>query len=244
MSEITIGQITDGLLGGTGSFDVLMSAITAHIDQQYEKNRITSSDFGAVYLGSIQTTLEQAINFTLSSGKTELEEKILQAQLEKLELEKQLTALQVARAETENQTAQVQLQKAQKELAQLDLQSALIAAQTAKTNTETNLTQQQVNRTVQEIELVKQKITTEKAQTTDGYSGVIGKQVALYAAQATGFTRDSEQKAAKLVLDIVATQMTQNDEYTVAGTNLHATAIGAFVNKLATGIGVTIPPAP
>ena len=91
---------------------------------------------------------------------------------------------------------------------------------------------------------MKQKITTEKAQTTDGYSGVIGKQVALYAAQATGFTRDSEQKAAKLVLDIVATQMTQNDEYTVAGTNLHATAIGAFVNKLATGIGVTIPPAP
>ena len=244
MSEITIGQITDGLLGGTGSFDVLMSAITAHIDQQYEKNRITSSDFGAVYLGSIQTTLEQAINFTLSAGKTELEEKILQAQLDKLELEKQLTALQVERAATENLTARVQLEKAQKELAQLDLQSALIAAQTAKTNTETTLTQQQVNRTVQEIELVKQKITTEKAQTTDGYSGVIGKQVALYQAQATGFTRDSEQKAAKLVLDIVATQMTQNEEYTVAGTNLHATAIGAFVNKLATGIGVTIPPAP
>ena len=298
MSEITIGQITDGLLGGNGSFDVLMAAITAHIDQQYEKNRITSSDFGAVYLGSIQTTLEQAINFTLSSGKVELEEKILQTQLEKLELEKQLTALQVERAETENQTAQVMLQKAQKELAQLDLQSALIAAQTAKTNTETNLTQQQVNhtaqeielvkqklttekaqtndgyagivgkqsaliaaqtaktttetdltqqqvnRTVQEIELVKQKLTTEKAQTSDGYAGVVGKQVALYSAQANGFTRDSEQKAAKLVLDIVATQMTQNDEYTVQGTNLHATAIGAFVNKLATGIGVTIPPAP
>ena len=298
MREITIGQVTDGLLGGNGSFDVLMAAITAHIDQQYEKNRITSSDFGAVYLGSIQTTLEQAINFTLSAGKTELEEKILQAQLDKLELEKQLTALQVERAATENLTARVQLEKAHKELAQLDLQSALIAAQTAKTNTETNLTQQQINRTVQEtelvkqklttekaqtsdgyagvigkqsaliaaqtaktdgevtltqqqvsrtvqeIELVKQKITTEKAQTSDGYAGVVGKQMQLYQAQATGFTRDSEQKAAKLVLDIVATQMTQNDEYTVQGTNLHATAIGAFVNKLATGVGVTIPPAP
>ena len=244
MNEITISQITTGMLNGDGNFDTLMSTINDHIAAQYEKNRITSSDFGAVYLGSIQTTLEQAINFTLSAGKTELEEKILQAQLDKLELEKQLAALQVERAATENLTARVQLEKAQKELAQLDLQSALIAAQTAKTNTETNLTQQQVNRTVQEIELVKQKITTEKAQTTDGYAGVIGKQVALYSAQATGFTRDSEQKAAKLVLDIVATQMTQDDAYTVQGTNLHPTAIGAFVEKLATGIGVTIPAAP
>ena len=244
MNEITISQITTGMLNGDGNFDTLMSTINDHIAAQYEKNRITSSDFGVVYLGAIQTTLEQAINFTLSAGKTELEEKILQAQLDKLELEKQLATLQVERAATENLTARVQLEKAQKELAQLDLQSALIAAQTAKTNGEVTLTQQQVNRTVQETELVKQKLTTEKAQTTDGYAGVVGKQMQLYQAQATGFTRDSEQKAAKLVLDIVATQMTQDDAYTVAGTNLHATAIGSFVNKLATGIGVTIPPAP
>ena len=298
MNEITISQITTGMLNGDGNFDTLMSTINDHIAAQYEKNRITSSDFGAVYLGAIQTTLEQAINFTLSAGKTELEEKILQAQLEKLELEKQLATLQVERAVTENLTARVQLEVAQKELAQMDLQSALIAAQTAKTNgevtltqqqvnhtvqeielvkqklitekaqtsdgyagvvgkqvslitaqtaktnTETTLTQQQVDRTVQETELVKQKLTTEKAQTADGYSGVVGRQMELYQAQATGFTRDSEQKAAKLVLDIVATQMTQDDAYTVQGTNLHSTAIGAFVNKLATGIGVTIPAAP
>ena len=99
--------------------------------------------------------------------------------------------------------------------------------------------------------LINQKIVTEVAQTQDtpmsntstGYSGVVGKQNALYAAQTTGFTRDAEQKAAKLALDILATQLSTDDSMTVENTNMHPAAIGALVQKLATGIGVTLPAA-
>ena len=72
---------------------------------------------------------------------------------------------------------------------------------------------------------------------------MVGAQVDLYQAQITGFTRDAEQKAAKLALDVLSTQISVDDTTTVENTNMHNAAIGAFVQKLATGVGVTIPSA-
>ena len=213
---VTVDDITQGSVTGTGIFDKLMATVAAQLQAEFKADRITQTDYGQVYVSALNNTLGQAIQFLLTKDQAALQAATLAAQYEKIALEK---------LQLEYQIAQIQQQ--------------------------TLLMQSQILTDAAQRGLIEQKTVTEVAQTRDnptsnvsaGYSGVIGKQNALYAAQTTGFTRDAEQKAAKLALDILATQLSTDDSMTVANTNMHPAAIGALVQKLATGIGVTLPSA-
>jgi len=50
---------------GTGVFDVLINSVELHIEDQYNKGFITGEDYAKVYLGSMQSTLAEAIKFLL-----------------------------------------------------------------------------------------------------------------------------------------------------------------------------------
>ena len=213
---VTVDDITQGSVTGTGIFDKLMATVAAQLQAEFKADRITQTDYGQVYVSALNNTLGQAIQFLLTKDQAALQAATLAAQYEKIVLEKQILELQ---------------------LAQLEQQTLLI--------------QSQILTDAAQRGLIEQKTVTEVAQTQDnptsnisaGYSGVVGKQNALYAAQTTGFARDAEQKAAKLALDILATQLSTDDSMTVENTNMHPAAIGALVQKLATGIGVTLPTA-
>ena len=213
---VTVDDITQGSVTGTGIFDKLMATVAAQLQAEFKADRITQTDYGQVYVSALNNTLGQAIQFLLTKDQAALQAATLAAQYEKIALEK---------LQLEYQIAQIQQQ--------------------------TLLIQSQILTDAAQRGLIEQKTVTEVAQTQDnptsnvsaGYSGVVGKQNALYAAQTTGFTRDAEQKAAKLALDILATQLSTDDSMTVANTNMHPAAIGALVQKLATGIGVTLPSA-
>ena len=213
---VTVDDITQGSVTGTGIFDKLMATVAAQLQAEFKADRITQTDYGQVYVSALNNTLGQAIQFLLTKDQAALQAATLAAQYEKIALEK---------LQLEYQIAQIQQQ--------------------------TLLIQSQILTDAAQRGLIEQKTVTEVAQTQDnptsnvsaGYSGVIGKQNALYAAQTTGFTRDAEQKAAKLALDILATQLSTDDSMTVENTNMHPAAIGALVQKLATGIGVTLPSA-
>ena len=213
---VTVDDITQGSVTGTGIFDKLMATVAAQLQAEFKADRITQTDYGQVYVSALNNTLGQAIQFLLTKDQAALQAATLAAQYEKIALEK---------LQLEYQIAQIQQQ--------------------------TLLIQSQILTDAAQRGLIEQKTVTEVAQTQDapasnisaGYSGVVGKQNALYAAQTTGFTRDAEQKAAKLALDILATQLSTDDSMTVENTNMHPAAIGALVQKLATGIGVTLPAA-
>ena len=223
IAPVTVDDITQGSVTGTGIFDKLMATVAAQLQAEFKADRITQTDYGQVYVSALNNTLGQAIQFLLTKDQAALQAATLAAQYEKITLEKDILELQ---------KQQLTLQ-----LAQLEQQTLLI--------------QSQILTDAAQRALINQKTVTEIAQTQDtpmsntstGYSGVVGKQNALYAAQTTGFTRDAEQKAAKLALDILATQLSTDDSMTVANTNMHPAAIGALVQKLATGIGVTLPAA-
>ena len=213
---VTVDDITQGSVTGTGIFDKLMATVAAQLQAEFKADRITQTDYGQVYVSALNNTLGQAIQFLLTKDQAALQAATLAAQYEKIALEK---------LQLEYQIAQIQ-------------QQAL-------------LIQSQILTDAAQRGLIEQKTVTEVAQTQDnptsnvsaGYSGVVGKQNALYTAQTTGFARDAEQKAAKLALDILATQLSTDDSMTVENTNMHPAAIGALVQKLATGIGVTLPSA-
>ena len=213
VAPLTIDDITSGSVTGTGIFDKLMATVAAQLQSEFQADRITKSDYGQVYVSALNATLAQAIQFLLTKDQAAIQAATLVTQLELLELQK----------------------------AQLQLQNEKLALEKLQTEQQTLLIASQVLTDAAQRALIEQKTITETAQTQDGYAGIVGQQKALYAAQTTGFTRDAEQKAAKLALDILATQLSTDDSMTVANTNMHPAAIGAMVQKLCDGIGVTIP---
>ena len=307
IAPVTVDDITQGSVTGTGIFDKLMATVAAQLQAEFKADRITQTDYGQVYVSALNNTLGQAIQFLLTKDQAVVQAATQAAQYEKIALEKDILELQkqeltvqvatlsaqyekiaVEKLQLKYQNDLLLVQKAQLELQnkklvvekdvllvqkdQLELQNeklivekdvllvqkdqlaaqiTQLGVQSAQIQQQTLLIASQVTTDAAQRTLLNQKIVTETAQTHDnpnsnisgGYSGVVGKQNALYAAQTTGFTRDAEQKAAKLALDILATQLSTDDSMTVAKTNMHPAAIGALVQKLATGIGVTLPAA-
>ena len=64
-TTVGTGNATDG----TGNFDNLMKVVTLHLEDQFTAGRITGTDYATVYLGALQSTLDQAVSFTLSLNK-------------------------------------------------------------------------------------------------------------------------------------------------------------------------------
>lgn len=213
MALVPLSDLTQASLTGEGAFDVLMRATKEHLEAEYRAGHIKGTDYATVYLGSLTQVMQTALAFILAKQKTDLEAQLLQKQIE-------LTNQQRINAEVEMTVLQAQKCK-------LDAEFDLIKEQTLKGAAETAL--------------LTQKVVTERAQTlavgVDADS-VLGKQKALYQAQTDGFTRDAEQKAAKLMVDSWNVRRT-TDEGTVAdGTNKLADFyVGSAVSKLLAGVG-------
>lgn len=222
-TTIVTGLPTDSLtqvrLDGTGVFDVLMRANKLHLEEEFQKGRITGTEYATVYLGALDAVLGAALQYTLQKEKAAAEIALLDAQTEKVQSEQALVDQQRLNAIEENK---------------------VLVAQECKLRAEFDVLVQTKLKTAEETQLLLWKTNTEKGQTVAlgvDANSVIGKQKALYEAQATGFVRDAEQKAAKLLVDTWNVRRT-TDEGTVAdGVNmLNDAAVGRAVNKLLAGV--------
>lgn len=121
------------------------------------------------------------------------------------------------------------------------IENTVLVAQECKLRAEYDSIMTNNLRVASEKALLDQKLTTEKAQTTTGFvdvDSVLGKQKALYEAQAAGYKRDAEQKAAEIMFKSWATRKTTDDATTVNSVNkLEDQYIGTAITKLLTGIG-------
>lgn len=210
---ITVDSFTQARVDGTGIFDVLMQAAKAHLEQEFSKNRIKGPEYAEVYLGVMTQVMQNALQYQLQAELTN--EKIATEKLQQ-----GLLRQQTLNAEVENR---------------------VLESTVCKLKAEYDLTMEQVLQTTAQTTLVNQKVQTEKAQTVAAGvddDSVIGKQKKLYQAQADGFQRDAEQKAAKLLVDSWNVRRT-TDEGTVAdATNmLNDATIGRTIAKLLNGVG-------
>jgi hypothetical protein len=125
-----------------------------------------------------------------------------------------------------------------KELAQIEL----LKQQTSNALVENAVLVNQVAKVLAEKELLVQRKITEQAQ-TDGTpiqsTSILGKQREVLTNQANGFIRDSEQKAADIMIKGFSVVATTNDlEVADAGTyGVSPTNISAVLAKLKTGVG-------
>jgi len=221
MTTIAVSDLTQATLGGTGIFDVLMRANAAHLESEFAKGRIKGPEYSTVYLGTLTQVMQTSLQLLLSKEKTDLEAQVLQQQLLQLQA----------------QTALVTQQKAN-----AVLEGAVLVATECKLRAEFDLLQSTNLKAVQETALLAQKAATERAQITAlgvDDNSVVGRQKQLYSAQTSGFTRDAEQKAAKVMVDTWNVRRTTDPDSAAADStnNLNDAAVGRAVNKLLSGVG-------
>lgn len=84
MADIILTDLTNATDGddGDGVFDKLMVAVEHHMTEQYEAGRITGNDFATVYLGAMQSVLQQAMQYLLEEQAADKKADLLQAQID------------------------------------------------------------------------------------------------------------------------------------------------------------------
>lgn len=226
LDVIPIGEFTESKVDGMGVFDLLMKANKAHLEEEFNKSRIRGPEYATVYLGMLESTMQNALAFFVQQRKLGLEAELLKIQKEiaQVELEKVRVELEIAQLNAEKIPAEIAVLKAQK--CKLDAEYDVLVGQKLKVVAETSL--------------LNQKVNTEKAQTMGSVTdpdSVIGKQKTLYTAQADGFQRDAEQKAAQILISTWNARRT-TDEGTEANDSnqLYDPTIGRAVGKLLGGI--------
>ena len=197
-TDLTTG-VADG--NGTGTFDAIMNAFNAHLQKEYESDRISGAEYAKVYIALAEQAMQGAVQFLLGRDQA---------------------FWQAVNAQAQAITARVQL-----ETAKLQYTSVLIEAMTGRANyaltklklaTEDaqygTLNYQLQNILPQQKLLLIEQTESARAQTLDARTdgepvvGVLGKQKALYSQQITSYQRDSELKAARIFADAWTVQKT------------------------------------
>jgi hypothetical protein len=96
--DLTNGSVINQEWQGTGIFDTLMDAVNKNIELQYNKGRITGNDYAVAYLGALQSTLQQSVEFLLRRDLTEAQvdealEKVGIAYTTRVKLDKEVALL-------------------------------------------------------------------------------------------------------------------------------------------------------
>lgn len=202
---------------------------------------------------------DEAANKALLVGAqvrlTEVQIRLAEAELEREILNKELIAAQVDKTKADTAISVQQVINLKSEDIVLVKQAAKLDAETINTTQQLNnllaeecvlksqfdINKSQNLQVVAQTSLVNQKVATEKAQTSGigvDPTSVIGKQIALYTAQADGFVRDAEQKAAKILIDTWNVRRTTDVGTVADATNkLNDVNIGRAVEALLGGVG-------
>lgn len=70
IESATIKDVTEVCLDGEGSFDKFMAGMDIHLAREYEKGRLTGTQYAEVYASTIQAVLGQAVSFSLQKEQS------------------------------------------------------------------------------------------------------------------------------------------------------------------------------
>ena len=79
--DITLPEFTEAILDGSGVFDVLMRSTKAHLEEEYQKNRIKGAEYATVYLGAMQYVMQTSLELLLQKRRAALEAALLEEKI-------------------------------------------------------------------------------------------------------------------------------------------------------------------
>lgn len=266
---ITLEDLTQAKVDGTGAFDTLMRSMVGHLELEFNKGRLRGADYANVYLNALTPVLQNAVVFLLQKDEAANKAALVDAQVRLTEVQILLAEAELEREIINKALVQAQVDKlkaetinVQQQLNNLKSEDIILVKQATKLDADTDNTIQQllnlkaeecvlksqydINlsqnlQVISQTSLVNQKVATEKAQTSGlgiEPNSVVGKQITLYAAQADGFKRDAEQKAAKIMIDSWNVRRTTDVGTVADATNqLNDPNVGRAVTALLGGVG-------
>lgn len=195
----------------------------------------------------IENLAKQGIHMDAETALTKNQSALSAAQATKIPVDIEHTQAQIAHMAKQNlilekdldlkhgqlsiQVQELELAKQQLEIAKQDLALKREQIEVSRATTASNLAQ---------AKLYTQKVVTEEAQTKGSVveeGSVISLNNKVLQAQAEGYKRDAEQKAAKLFLDTWIASYSDGDREASASNGLYDPNIGKVINKLLSGIG-------
>lgn len=193
--------ITERKVDGNGTFDAMMAGFAAHLQVEFERNRITGAEYTKAFIALTESAMGNGVQFLLGRDQAfwQAQTAQLQAYTARVQLEAAKVQLVATQLEAQNQRANYALTK-------MKLATESITYCTAQYTLDKLLPQQLKNTIVQE-NLLKEQMEAQRGQTLNTRSdnqpvtGVMGKQKDLYTQQITSYQRDAEVKAAKLFTD-------------------------------------------
>lgn len=237
---ITLEDLTQAKVDGTGAFDTLMRAMVGHLELEFNKGRLRGADYANVYLNSLTPVLQNSVVFLLQKDEAAGKAALVEAQVRLTEVQILLAEAELAREILNKELIAAQVEKTKAETVNLGQQLNNLMAEECVLKSQFDINKSQNLQVVSQTSLVNQKVATEKAQTSGigvEPASVIGKQIALYTAQADGFVRDAEQKAAKILIDTWNVRRTTDVGTVADATNkLNDVNIGRAVEALLGGV--------
>lgn len=236
VSKLSNDDLTTGEVAGSGTFDALMRGFKAHLEEEYNNDRITGAEYAKAYVELTQGAMQNATQFLLGreqafwgAQKAQMEAIVARSNIE-------IQKIKAASAYLEANTLKASYAKMKISLAAEDIaycaaefnvsnilpkQEELLASQILKSEEDTALVTSQItgsdlNNSLfpTKLAMMEEQVEGERAKTldtrTDGapVAGSVGKQTELYSQQITSYQRDSEVKAGKLFVDAWITQKT------------------------------------
>lgn len=163
--EIDTKSLTESTLDGNGVFDVMMKAMDAHILEQYAAERITSDNYGQVYLGALQAVMSESVQFLLTKDKAANDAAIslsgIKKNLEETDLVAAQILLTVAQADKVRQD--IEYSKEQQSLIPLERDKLsqeilVMSANVVKMNKENELIDREILKANEQVRLLQQNI--------------------------------------------------------------------------------------
>ena len=201
VTRLTNQDLTQGVVGGSGTFDALMGGFKAHLKEEFDANRISGAEYTKAFVALTEGAMSNAVQFLL--GRDAAFWQAVTAQANAITARVQLETAKVQYAgvllEALNSRANYALTK-------LKLATEDVAFATGEFQLGFILPQQRL--------LLLEQTESARAQTLDNRTdgalvvGVLGKQKDLYTQQIISYQRDAEVKAGKLWTDAWTVQKT------------------------------------
>lgn len=163
MAAIALTELTTKEVDGTGVFDELMSSVNAQLKAQHKAGRIHSSDFAKIYLGALDSVLQQSLAFLMGKQAADKQADLLTQQISNELLNNTLIQAQIDKlaadtALTDQGTSNAVITGANltKTGLQLTAQTSLVGAQETKVIADELLTDKQTLKVVEDTLLVTQ----------------------------------------------------------------------------------------
>lgn len=129
ITPITIEQLTTKTVGGTGVFDILMSTMKVHLDEQYKSQRITGREFTEAYIANSNAAMQTAVQFLLGKDMALYNAYAAQAAAQMAEISVVKARIELKMAELQTSILGIQAKTAEANYAKTKMELSILDAQ-------------------------------------------------------------------------------------------------------------------